>query len=118
MSPAIKSDGAESRSIRILSLIDGGSGPGDFDAPCNTVGERDDMPEQSLPVYESSSRRHEYQSLDQRLLSHDQQLRLPRDGPDAQKSESSQPVDKAILQTKINVSEIISLLHFLINRCL
>ena len=65
ISPAIKSDGAESRSIRILSLIDGGSGPGDFDAPSNTVGDKDDIPDQNLPVYESSSRRfEEYQSLE------------------------------------------------------
>ena len=94
MSPAIRSDGGESRGIRILSLIDGGSGPGDFDAACHTAtpGEKDDMPEESLPVDESSGREHgerthEYQSLDQRLLSHNQRLRVPRDGADTQKDD-------------------------------
>ena len=36
MSPAIKSDGAQSRGIRILSLIDG-SAHDDYDDPCNTA---------------------------------------------------------------------------------
>ena len=36
MSPAIKSDGAQSRGMRILSLIDG-SAHEDFDAACNTA---------------------------------------------------------------------------------
>lgn len=95
MSPAIRSDGGESRGIRILSLIDGGSGPGDFDAACHTAtpGEKDDMPRESLPIDESSGRgpaerTREYQSLDQRLLSHNQQLRIPRDEADAQKEDN------------------------------
>ena len=61
MSPAIRSDDDKSRSIRILSLIDGGSGPGDFDAVCGTgPGEKDDNHDQNVPIYEGSSKRHEY----------------------------------------------------------
>lgn len=71
MSPAIRSDGGESRGIRILSLIDGGSGPGDFDGGCHTAtpGAKDDVPGGSLPIDGSSGtgpveRAREYQTLD------------------------------------------------------
>ena len=69
MSPAIKSDGARSRGIRILSLIDGSTHE-DFEAACNTA-EDQEIIDQNLVSFDGPIEKQGYQSLDQQLMLRD-----------------------------------------------
>ena len=69
MSPAIKSDGARSRGIRILSLIDGSTHE-DFEAACNTAEDQEIM-DQNLVSFDGPIEKQGYQSLDHQLMLRD-----------------------------------------------